>query len=60
MGKKLPLHNLSFQKDRVSQFSVYTAEVAEKVEQHLSQCLSMETDDVAKVHLAACATELAR
>lgn len=35
------------------QFSVGTTEFAEKVEQNLSQCLSMEVGDVTQVHLAA-------
>lgn len=53
MGKKFSLHNLSFQKNRLSLFSMCTAPFAEKAEQNLSLCLSVETDDVAKVHLPA-------
>lgn len=58
-GKKT-LHNLSSQKDRLSQFSVYSTKFAEKVKHNLSQRLSMEIDDAAKVHLAASATQLAQ
>lgn len=49
MGEKLFTKCLFRRVD--SLFSVYTTEFAEKVEQNLSQCLSM--DDAATAHLAA-------
>lgn len=40
--KKKFLHGLSFQWDRLSQFSVRATEFAEKAEQNLLKCLSMD------------------